>query len=79
MKKGTCPKCNSKEVYNSLKTIAGVNNSNTIPITGLSYAKLNNYVCINCGYVESYIAKEKDLEKIKQKWPHIDKYSSSGY
>ena len=70
MKKGSCPKCESKEVYKSPKPsgLKGINNVNTIPVTSLSYALLDNYVCLNCGYSESYILKEKDKEKIKRKW-----------
>jgi len=74
MKKGVCPKCNSREVYSGtrVKNKAGMNFSNTIPLTGLSTATLDNYVCGRCGYVESYIAKEKDLAKIERKWPLVE-------
>jgi len=70
MKKGVCPKCQSKEVYGGTKFSpkSGWNNSNTIPVSGLGTAALDNYVCGNCGYVESYIAKEKDLAAIRRKW-----------
>jgi predicted nucleic-acid-binding Zn-ribbon protein len=70
MRKGVCPKCQSKEVYHGTKVglKSGWNNSNTIPVTGLKAAALDNYVCGGCGYVESYVAKEKDLTSIKKKW-----------
>jgi len=73
MRKGVCPKCQSKEVYQGTKISpkAGWNNSNTIPVTGLKTAALDNYVCGSCGYVESYIAKEKDLAVIRKKWPLV--------
>ncbi len=71
MKNGVCPKCQSKEVYNgaSVSFKSGFNNSNTIPITGFRGAPLDNYICGQCGYVESYIAREKDLAVIKKRWP----------
>jgi len=71
MKKGACPKCQSKEVYSGarISVKSGMNQCNTIPITGWSIAPLDNYVCGQCGYVESYIAKEKHLLAIKKKWP----------
>jgi hypothetical protein len=47
----------------------GSNWANTIPITAWSNAALDNYVCVNCGYVESYIADSAKLWKIAQKWP----------
>jgi len=70
MKKGVCPKCQSKEVYGGGKAAksSGFQNSNTIPVTGFRAASLENYVCGRCGYVESYIAKEKDMAAIKKKW-----------
>ena len=70
MRKGVCPKCQSKEVYGGTKIRprSGWHNSNTVPVTGLKAAALDNYVCGSCGYVESYIAKEKDLAEIKKKW-----------
>jgi len=73
MKKGACPKCQSKEIYGgaSVSPKSGWNNSNTIPVSGFKAAALDNYVCGGCGYVESYIAKEKDLAAIKKKWPLV--------
>ena len=77
MKSGTCPKCQSREIYSGtdVSPKSGFNSSNTIPVSGLSSAALDNYVCANCGYVESYIAKEKYLEKIRRKWPQVFKDS----
>ena len=77
MKSGTCPKCQSREVYSGTDVSfkSGLNNANTIPLSGLSSAALDNYVCVNCGYVESYISKEKHLEKIKRKWSQVFKES----
>jgi predicted nucleic-acid-binding Zn-ribbon protein len=71
MKKGTCPKCQSKEIYCGAQVSmkSGFHNSNTIPVTGFRAASLDNYVCGQCGFVESYIAKEKDLAAIRKKWP----------
>lgn len=73
MKNGTCPKCQSKEIYSgvSVKSKSGFNNSNTIPVTSFRAANLDNYVCGQCGYVESYIAKDKDLAAVKKKWPLV--------
>ncbi len=73
MKKGICPKCQSKEVYSGtrLSKKSGFYNSNTIPLSGLRSAVLDNFVCGNCGYLESYIAKERDLLAIKKKWPLV--------
>ena len=73
MRSGTCPKCESNEVYSGEHlhsfTKMGSNWANTIPITAFLNAPLDNYVCVNCGYVESYIGDPGKLHKIAQKWP----------
>ncbi|GAB4479381.1 MAG: hypothetical protein Kow00124_24930 [Anaerolineae bacterium] len=72
---GVCPKCGSTEVYAgdqlSFWNKAGSYWANTIPITGWLNAELDNYVCGQCGYVESYIARRDRLEKIRRKWPLV--------
>jgi hypothetical protein len=32
---------------------------------------LDNYVCVACGYVESYILDASKLRKITEKWPKV--------
>lgn len=74
MKKGSCPKCGSREVYSGadIGFKRGMNNSNSIPLGGLNFpAPLDNYVCGDCGYLESYLAREKDLEAVRKKWPLV--------
>jgi len=75
MKSGICPKCQSREIYSGrkIKNKSGNHFNNTIPVTVWSHATLDNYVCGRCGYMESYLAKTKELEKIKQKWPQVEK------
>ena len=70
MKKGNCIKCGSREVYVSegMWGQYGSFLSNTIPVALLSNAVLQNYVCTDCGYVESYVKERTKLEKIKNKW-----------
>ena len=82
MRNGQCPKCGSAEVYSgaNLPNKRGSYGVNTIPIKGLfapSMATLDNYVCINCGYVESYIADPRKLEEIAATWDRITPPESS--
>jgi predicted nucleic-acid-binding Zn-ribbon protein len=76
MKNGKCPKCKSKEVYSgeNIKLKKGVYGANTIPLGGLfgSHVVLDNYVCANCGYLESYINKKEDLFKIRSQWKAVE-------
>ena len=67
MKDGVCPKCGSKDVHCGAK-IGRVRISNfAMPAT------LDNYVCIRCGYVESYISDTMKLFQIARKWPKVKK------
>lgn len=73
MKNGTCPKCGSQAVYSGVDVLmkGGGHGSNSIPITSFTSARLDNYVCVECGFVESYIADREKLDKIIEKWPRV--------
>lgn len=73
MKQGTCPKCNSKEVYAGVDVLpkSGPFGSNSIPVSIVSIAALDNYVCTECGYLERYIADDEKLKEISKKWKSI--------
>jgi hypothetical protein len=70
MKQGKCPKCGSENVYtpDNLPLKSGPFGSNSIPISLASMAALDNYVCVDCGLVESYISDAYSLERIAKKW-----------
>jgi hypothetical protein len=42
--------------------------SNSIPVSIISIAALDNYVCTDCGYLESYIAEKDKLKEIGENW-----------
>ena len=73
MKTGICPKCTSSEVYSGagIALKKGPFGSNAIPIALTSIAALDNYVCISCGYVESYISDPGKLAEISRKWDNV--------
>ncbi len=73
MKSGTCPKCGCRNVYVGTDVVfkSGGFGSNTIPITMWSKASLDNYVCVDCGYVESYLPESYERERISTKWPRV--------
>ena len=70
MKNGRCPKCNSQEIYAGwdVHPKIGPFAGNAIPISMLSVAPLDNYVCVECGYVERYIADSYKLREIAERW-----------
>jgi hypothetical protein len=40
-------------------------------MTFWSAAPLDNYVCVACGYVESYVGDATKLQKIVENWPRV--------
>ena len=58
MKNGSCIKCENKNVFCGQAKYERV----TFHASWLSGAKINTYICIDCGYLEEYV----DLETIKQ-------------
>ncbi len=78
-KTGRCPKCGSAEVYSGDRldswTKMGSYYNNIIPITAWRYATLDNFVCADCGHIESYISDNAKLALIRQKWVRVREYS----
>jgi hypothetical protein len=74
MKDGKCPRCGASDIYSGsdLPLKGGPFSSNSIPISLASMAPLDNYVCAACGLVESYIADEKKLKEIMNKWEPVN-------
>ena len=70
MKTGKCPKCKSTSVYrgDEIPMKSGPFGSNSIPVSIVSIASLDNYVCTDCGYVESYVARKSKLKEITETW-----------
>lgn len=76
MKDGQCPRCHSYEVHSGADIgWKGGPQINMIPIgAGLlrsSTVALDNYLFVNCGYVESYISDARALRDIAQTWPRV--------
>lgn len=72
MKDGVCPRCRQSQVYSSTNMRNKTGNSSTIPLSFLRSIPLDNYVCVNCGYVESYIAEPEMLSRIKDIWVQVE-------
>ena len=73
MKTGTCPKCDSREIFSGARVALkkGPFGSNSIPIGLTSIAALDNFVCGECGYVESYVSDPQKLIEIARKWEKV--------
>lgn len=79
LKTGTCPKCLSESVYSgaSIPLKKGPFGSNSIPISLTSVAALDNYVCAECGYLESYVSNKERLTELANKWVRVKNTDSS--
>jgi len=73
MKSGKCPKCGSTEVYvDTMKTKQSRGARDEMSITGLVSVQMTNYVCVECGFTESYIVDELARLRISKKWHHVE-------
>lgn len=74
MKNGKCPHCGSQQIYaaTDLPLKGGPFGSNSIPVSLTSMASLDNYVCIDCGRLERYVADEDKLAEIKRRWKPVN-------
>ena len=68
MKSGTCPKCQSPNVFKKQKgaTYEGGILVHTGIITTPSL--FTSYVCTDCGYFENYIDDQGKLADVASKW-----------
>jgi predicted RNA-binding Zn-ribbon protein involved in translation (DUF1610 family) len=73
MKNGQCPRCGAKEIYSGadIPLKSGPFAGNAIPISLTSMAALDNYVCVSCGLVESYIEDPAKLMDVADRWKKI--------
>ena len=74
LKEGLCPQCGSERVRSgaAIEGKEGLRGGNRIPINGVIHVALDNYVCVDCGYVESYISDRSILNRIAKEWTRIE-------
>ena len=72
MKSGKCPKCESSEVYmkkdgfqHTFALVLGFGNTRV--------ARSEDYLCMNCGFFESYIVNLQDIKEVPAKWTKAGK------
>jgi predicted nucleic-acid-binding Zn-ribbon protein len=79
LKNGICPRCHHTQVYSSSRLRAETGNASFIPLSFLRSIALDNYVCANCGYVESYVSEPEMLSRIADIWPHVEPPHGKNY
>lgn len=70
MKRGKCVKCGSSNVRRGPKPNPWKNSTGMIPLGSAwgTNVGVRHYVCADCGYAETYVAKDEDRDKLRQKW-----------
>ena len=71
MKSGTCPKCDSSNVYFKPYALDNV----TLDGKGVEYV---DYVCTACGYFETYITDKDALSKIPVRAEKLGDWKKAG-
>ncbi len=73
MKNGQCPKCGEHDIRSNThrkfpaRPTMELGSGNL----GTRYAPLDTYICVCCGYIETYVARAEDLNYIKEEWPSV--------
>ena len=72
-REGVCDRCGSENVKSGadIEDKDGLMGSNRIPIDDKISVALDNYVCLDCGYFESYISDRDILNRIQQQWEKV--------
>ena len=68
MKSGKCPKCKSKTVYKR-SFLGGYRSALVLAFD--SGIRLKDYICISCGYVESYLESLDKIDTIKKQCSRV--------
>ena len=65
----TCPKCGSKDILripDNPHRHASSNSIYTTTLTLLGKVPVIRHVCADCGYVENWVEKRKELEELRR-------------
>ena len=77
MKNGKCPKCNSNNVHHCNRGLDWGSESQSIEIWSGEdkrdhiWTGFDSYVCVDCGYFETYILKKEALDLVRSKWAKV--------
>lgn len=66
---GACPKCGSRKIVrvpDNARRYASGNNIYTSSFTLAKKIPVIRYVCCGCGYVESWVERRAELEKLQR-------------
>ena len=73
MKNGKCPKCGSNEIY----AFTSITVRHLLPVAMLRIVSLGDYICCQCGFVETYLWDMNDIDKVKKHGKRITNIEGS--
>ena len=72
MKNGLCLKCGSREIYRRGPDNYGTNEKIVVKAGFVTKgAAPDKYVCLGCGYLESYLPLEENAEMVREHWQRV--------
>ncbi|MGJ3240058.1 MAG: hypothetical protein ACFE0Q_15225 [Anaerolineae bacterium] len=68
-----CVRCGSQRIQSGAMIAGkeGWRGSNRLPIDRTTIIELDNFVCLDCGYTESYIGDRGMLNRIERQWQKV--------
>jgi hypothetical protein len=75
LKDGLCPICGSTNVKSgeAIEEKAGIGGGNRLPLNDVFAVPLDNFVCVDCGCVETYILDRAMLNRIEREWKKVER------
>ncbi|MEL6308411.1 MAG: hypothetical protein AAFN11_11295 [Chloroflexota bacterium] len=69
----TCPQCGASAIKSgaNIQGKEGLRGSNRLPLDLTHSVAIDNYVCTQCGYTESYITDRRALNRIAKQWQKV--------
>lgn len=79
IKHGFCPRCGGTDVRSGahIPGKEGLRGSNRLPLSHTRHVPIDNYVCPQCGYTESYIQDRNVLNRIASEWQRVPRDDSA--
>ena len=73
LKQGECPLCGSEDIRSGEAVLnkEGIRGGNRLPIDIQFAVPIDNFICLGCGYVESYILDRSILKRIENQWRRV--------
>lgn len=74
MKSGTCPKCEGTDVVRVPGKVGAHGAGSNITVGPLIFGaiKVTRFVCLGCGYLESWVEDDAGLETLGRSFPRVE-------